>query len=384
MLLPPLASAQAGAQRSLQPGIAQTQQQLNKLDQAIQNGINDDLVLEVKLAGDLVGGGALVQLPQLDQHVALARAIGSRDYAQALSNALEEIIGLFAEDIRNNAIGNAVSNGVPVIDAISDFWELYLVLRERAQMIETRDKLFQQLIRLEGKDPERLAEWGKILRNLHGDPGADHQAFQEWLANHRIDEGQVTQQILKKAAAPNSSVAARAAAGAIIADPDRGIEALRNQPCINPDFIAALERQQQLLSRMKAGENTGWELMDVNKTPEGSYIAAYRVPCDQKTSPAAETKPQKVALSYVSVRNTSTHPVYWMVCGTLEYPDGSGGNNGCTNNTGRPVNPGETIVANYTFKPGSAITATFDPWFKGERKVVKQLAVQEGNNEVSF
>jgi hypothetical protein len=294
-LLPPLASAQAGTQRSLQPGIAQTRQQLNKLDQAIQAGINDDLVLETKLAADLVGGGALVQLLQLDQHVALARAIGSRDYAQALSNALEEIIGLFAEDIRNNAIGNAVSNGVPVIDAVSDFWELYLVLRERAQMIETRDKLFQQLIRLEGKDPQRLAEWGEILTNLHGNPGADNQAFQEWLANHRIDQGQVAQRILKKAAASNSSAAARVGAGAAIVDPDQGIEALKGQPCINPDFIAALEREQRLLSK---GDVLGASLAD--KYPGGGYIPAFtKKPCQSKGATDNETSgdPQTGALA---------------------------------------------------------------------------------------
>jgi hypothetical protein len=176
MVWSPSIPSQAQSQKSLRPGITQTQRELNRLDQAIQEGINDDLVLLTKIAGDLVPGGAIVQLLRLDQHAQLSKAIGSKDYAQALSNALEEIIGLFGDDIRKNLpdyLGNAIGKGVPVIDAVSDAWELYLVLRQRGQMIETRDKLFQQLLRLQSKDPETIAEWGHLLRNLKGDPVAD-------------------------------------------------------------------------------------------------------------------------------------------------------------------------------------------------------------------
>jgi len=273
MIWSPVVSAQPAQRKSLRPGITQTQRELNRLDDAIQAGINDDLILLVKSAGDLVPGGALAQLLHFDQHIGLSKAISSKDYAQAVANALEEIIGLFGENIRNNLpdyLGNAISKGVPVIDAASDAWELYLVLRERAQMIETRDKLFQQLLRLQSKDPQTIAEWGNLLRNLHGDPEAEHHVFLKWLKNQKIDEGQVIQRVLKNAQSSNSAITRHAATGLAIVDPQQGIETATGSLCLNPDFVSALRKQQQLLSQGKV--NTA---MMADKYSNGKYIPVF-------------------------------------------------------------------------------------------------------------
>jgi hypothetical protein len=65
-------------------------------------------------------------------------------------------------------------------------------------------------------------------------------------------------------------VAAKVASGLRIVDPQEGIDSLRSQPCINPDFIAALEKTQQLLSQ---GNPVG--AMTADKYPDGRYIPAF-------------------------------------------------------------------------------------------------------------
>jgi len=230
-------------ERSLQIGIQRTQQQLNQLDEQIADSITDQTVLPLKVVSDILlpqGSGALAQLLKLDQHADLAQELASGDYQLALSTALEEMVGFFENSIKGLSHGEVLPSGVAKIDLAADVAETYIVLRDQAQMIATRDELFQELLRLQGSDPPTLAQWQRIYAQLHGDPTEEHQAFLHWLDEQHISKQDLMRKISDDLKA-NPKAAAAVARGIAIVDPNQDLS-LDGVPGINPDFVEAIQR----------------------------------------------------------------------------------------------------------------------------------------------
>lgn len=67
------------------------------------------------------------------------------------------------------------------------------------------------------------------------------------------------------------------------------IEELKKNPCVNPDFVQAMIKQEELLERLRKGEDVFHQLMSVNKYPDGRYIHKFcsLCPCKPGGSPGA-------------------------------------------------------------------------------------------------
>jgi len=103
-------------------------------------------------------------------------------------------------------------------------------LNQQARLNEIRGQLEQQLVRLDGKDPQHLAELDNIYKNLFGDPNAAHAAFLQAAAAAKADSQQLMAKALKDAASRSETSALQMAQGLSIIDPDQNLWDLANWP----------------------------------------------------------------------------------------------------------------------------------------------------------
>ena len=104
------------------------------------------------------------------------------DYLQAIghtANSLQRYGG---------QVNPVLAKGKTLIDLGADMWEAHALFAQQTQLLNTQFSLWQQLLVLQGKDPESLAKWESILKALYGDPEAQQQAFLKWLAANGLSE----------------------------------------------------------------------------------------------------------------------------------------------------------------------------------------------------
>jgi hypothetical protein len=220
--------------------------------------MRDESVLLAKTTADLAsdfgppGTGPLLQFLKWDDHANLAKDIGDQHYQQALLDAFKESVALWEEPLEDaakqqghNGLAMTLKGEVAAVDVGGDLAEEYLILRDRATMVATRDTLFQQLVRLQGNDPQTLAQWQDIYTRLHGDPAAEHRAFLQWLANHQVSRQDLMRKVLTDVNR-NPKAAAGLARGLAIVDPSQEFSGLNGIPGLNPDFVAAFNRCNQI------------------------------------------------------------------------------------------------------------------------------------------
>jgi hypothetical protein len=262
---------------SLQSGIAQTKQAIQQIDRQIDDNQTDGLKLFSGLLVDL--GGALGKLgagsgsgteglrsalealqrdplntskAMIEQFQFSSGATSSlRDghYLQALGQGAKSIGQLWALLAATPAMGFSLA----VEDVLYKSVETATILTQQAHLVDVRQKLEQQLFRLEGKDPQSIAEWDRVFQNLFGDPGAYHQAFLQATAKLQADKQELANKALRDAASRSDASAFQVAQGLTIIDPDTHLWDLDNWPGINPDFIDALNRCNQAVRQMNGG-----------------------------------------------------------------------------------------------------------------------------------
>lgn len=158
-----------------------------------------------------------------------------------------------------------------VLKVAGEVYEAQSLLRQQAQLTEIRLRLEQQLLQLQltrGPDPAIAARLQRISQSLKEDE-ALHRAFLDSLKESNLSRQAVTQEALTRAdtLAPRSG--AQVALGTIV-DPQSDLDFLSHIPGLNPDFVAAVRRERELLL---SGDVVGAGM--VNKNPNGSYITAF-------------------------------------------------------------------------------------------------------------
>jgi hypothetical protein len=202
---------QAHQQQSLRHGIAQTQQSLAQVSELLDENQADIVNLMTRVKVDLA------EYTPLDDMIGLfkigsngfegAKAFHNQDYLQAMGQTAEAVAAVWGKS------EPWLELGTKVIDAVADVLELRSLMNEQQQLMLAQTALQQELLRLQGKDPEALAQWQQILSNLYGDPAVEHAAFLKLLAAHGLSQKDVEAKALANAAAVSPGTASRAASG---------------------------------------------------------------------------------------------------------------------------------------------------------------------------
>jgi hypothetical protein len=277
-------------QRSLRQGIAQTQQALAKVDELLEENQTEIVKRISSVEVDL--GEKLEELPQVNatpnQQVTPlgnaidlfrtasngfvgARAFQNRDYLQATGQTAEAVAAVWGK------FDPRVELGAKAIDVAANLYEAQALLRQQERLVATQGTLQQQLLRLQGKDPQTAAEWERILNNLHGDGSAEHGAYLNWLAAKNLSEKDVLAKAFTNAANAQPGVASQFTSGLKIVDPSQNVSDLSNITDINPDFIAAVQCNSYVATQ--AISDPRWLRFTCTHYPEdGTYIPAFG-PC---------------------------------------------------------------------------------------------------------
>jgi hypothetical protein len=297
---------QVQQQRSLRHGIAQTEQSLHQVDNLLQDNQTELLKLLGSLGRDVgvnlekLGtgpeaegappfsktplGDAVDVFDSASNGLEGAKAFQKGDYLKALGQTAEVVASVWGKS--PDWSGRAISSGKAAIDLGADLYEAQGLLFQQARLIEIQIALQQQLFRLQGKDPETLAQWQQILNNLNGDPATQHAAFSQWLAAHGLSEKDVVAKALANAADAGPGVASQVASGMTIVDPGPAIDDLSGIPNINPDFIAGLKcAVDGMRDIMNGGDGSSGDNCPrcragdpCDRYPDGSYINAFGPP----------------------------------------------------------------------------------------------------------
>jgi len=279
----------AQQQRSLQQGIAQTQQAVAKVDDLLQENQAEISKLladaEVDLGQQLEDASQINVGPQ-GQSTPLGDTIGvfntasngfvaatafqNHDYIQSLGQTAEAVAQVWG------TFDPRVKYGSEVIDIAANLYEAQALFRQQEQLIGTQATLQQQLNQLQGKDPQTAAEWQQIFNNIRGDPGAEHDAFLKWLAANGLSEKDVVAKALANAAKSGPAIASQVASGITIVDPSQASNGLSDIPGINPDFIAAMQCDNYVASH--ALSDPRWLKFTCDHYPDGTFIPAFG-PC---------------------------------------------------------------------------------------------------------
>ncbi len=272
---------QISKQNSLKTGVAQTEQALRQVNQQIDENQADAVKLFAGLEVDV--GGALPKLVGASNPLNTAidlfnqgasayqatKSTASRDYAQGIGKTAEAIANVWG------VLNPYVAGGKELIDFAATLYEAQAILRQQANLVETRIKLENQLSRLRGEDPETRAEWQSILQSLHGNPAAEHEAFLKWLAASGQSKKEILAKALSNAANAGPTTAHQFALGTIV-DPSQVGDDLTDIPNINPDFIAATQCDRSVATN--AMSDPRWLKFTCSKYPDGTYIPAFG-PC---------------------------------------------------------------------------------------------------------
>jgi len=190
-----------------------------------------------------------------------------------------------------------VEGGDKIIDAAADLLELQALIAQQQQLLTTQTALQQQLLRLQGEDPDTLAQWQQILANLYGNAAVEHAAFLNFLAAHGLSQKDVTAKALANATAVSPKTASRVALGMSVVDPSQLPDNLAAIPGINPDFIAALKCDREGIQDLMNG---GDGMVGVacarcrvgdpcDRYADGSYIKAFGPPSYDPTRAGVST-----------------------------------------------------------------------------------------------
>jgi len=325
-------------QRSLAQGITQTQQSLAKVDDLLNENQGEITKLLASAQVDLgqqLEDASQINVSTQQQSTPLgdtvtvfntasngfvaATAFQNRDYVQAVGQTAEAVAAVWGQ------FDPRVKYGTEAIDIGANLYEAQALFRQQEQLIGEQSTLQQQLVRLQGKDPQASADWQQIFNNLHGDPTAEHEAFLKWLAANGLSEKQVIAKAFANAAKSGPAVASQLASGMTIVDPNQASNSLSDIPDINPDFLAALKRCNQNLADWQqrvgqwaaqeqsdqaacaaagikpgdcpqsaaarqaalASRSASWANMTCNKYADGSYIPAFGLSQGTTQSPSS-------------------------------------------------------------------------------------------------
>jgi hypothetical protein len=241
------AAYQAGRYESLTRGIQQTQNAIQQVDKVLQQDKTDTDGLLQKLVYDcefgfssLTGDPIMIAKSANALKTAVAtfnatNAAKSGDYWTATQKVAEAIARMWG------VLDPRVKFGRALVDVAATAYEAQALLRRQAQLLEVRNSLELQLRRLQRQDPNYETEIEQLLGKLQDDSEAEHQAFLRWLSDHGLSEGDVLKAVLRDEGSTKPVAAGEIARGAVLLDP-QSISALRTVPCMNPNFIAALEK----------------------------------------------------------------------------------------------------------------------------------------------
>jgi hypothetical protein len=266
-------------EQSLKRGIAQTTDALQHVDQLLNdNQVETQQFLE-ETDIDLVASGAeLAGFPEVkkiyDRISGTSKGMKAglnEDEVTAWSELAKAVIALLSNYSPPVAAGKAIETATE--KTFYDLLETYLLTSQRSELLREQWILQQELVRLQNKDPEARQDWDKILTNLFGDRAAQHEAFLKALAAAGISQQDAISNSLRNAASSSCAAAAMVASGISIVDPEESIWNAEKIPGINPDFVAALKKQYQLVSsgNVISVSNAG----AVNKNGVVSYIPVF-------------------------------------------------------------------------------------------------------------
>lgn len=163
-------------------------------------------------------------------------------------------------------------------DVVEKIIKLQLMSRDQVQLAEAEWKLQEASKYAHFKDPQTQADLKRMYDAMYADAAEWDRAFKAGLAQN----GNTPETVAKALAVESDrKLAAKASRGLTIVDPDDGVQALKAQPCINPDFITALEKQNQALAMGNMALAGA-----ANKYPDHTYIPIFRANC----KPAASRK----------------------------------------------------------------------------------------------
>ncbi len=335
-----------GGAGSLAKGIAQTQHSLDQIDELLGQNDTDLLKLLRQTSADIGTGigetplsDAVDVLQSASNGFNAATAFENQHYLQAIGHAAEVVASVWGQ------LNPAVAKGKTLVDLGADAFEAWALLGQQAQLLNTQFSLWQQLLVLQGKDPESLAKWESVLKGLYGDPQAEHQAFLKWLAANGLSEKDVVAKALANAATAGPAVASQVASGIRIVDPNEGLDRLSEIPNISPDFIAAMKRCNQIVSDLPRllGESV-------------AQTQADRSRCAAAGISATDCPQSALGLKAVLAYRAAEHAT--MTCN--KYPDGSyipafGGNATPTAQEGGGV-VSTSLAGGWNVLPGSYYT----------------------------
>jgi len=257
-------------QRSLAQGITQTQQSLAKVDDLLNENQGEITKLLASAQVDLgqqledasqINVSTQQQSTPLGDTVSVfntasngfvaATAFQNRDYLQAVGQTAGAVAAVWGQ------FDPRVKYGNEAIDIAANLYEAQALFRQQEQLLQDQATLQQQLVRLQGNDPQASADWQQIFNNLHGNSTAEHEAFLKWLDANGLSEKEVIAKALANAAKSGPAAASQLASGMTIVDPNQTGSNLSDIPGINPDFIAALKRCNQNLAdwQQRVGES---------------------------------------------------------------------------------------------------------------------------------
>lgn len=267
-------ASKANSQAPLDRGVAATADAIHQLDRVIAQNEEDLSKLFAEQGFKFMkaaGGEGLDWIKPLESGYTGFQAgkdLNAGRYAEALSEAAKVIADVWGELDPNVKLGKA---GVEVA---ADVYEAQSLLRQQAQLLGMRLQLEKQYYRLKGKSGLDLTQIDKIQAALDEDAKL-HEKFLESLKKYSLNQQDVKSKALKNASArPGRGY--QVASGMIV-DPQSDVDSLAKIPGINPDFIASLRKQFELLQR---GDLESVELAGaINKydynTPNWSYINVF-------------------------------------------------------------------------------------------------------------
>jgi hypothetical protein len=257
----------AFSQPSLQPGITQTQDALNKIERLMSQNDAELAKMFADQSLDFAGEQILKDFGDIKDSYEFGNAVGSGEYAKAIEKA-GDILASYWGKADPAGVGGIVDASAKLINQAFKMRETQNLIDQQAQLASLRQQLQNTLYRLEGKDPKDPDQswWMDVLQS----DKQLHDSFQKWLRQNGITENQLDPQ-------PGLN-------GATIVEPDAQPYDLQKIPGINPDFIEALQRCSQATN---VATTAGYiAAMTCNKYPDGSYIPAFLGPGDGLGNPS--------------------------------------------------------------------------------------------------
>lgn len=206
------------------------------------------------------------------------RATALGEYLEVLSELTVTVAGLFEGPISWNA------NGVDLLRQIGETWALAYY---QGDLLKQRWDLGQAILYAQARDPRTQALFSRVISQMNSNAQSQRIAFQGALAHTGITEQILMDRVFKNTTLPNALgdtwplprdpfLPTAVIKGLTIVDPESAINSLSADPEINPDFLLALKRCQQVDAR--AFTYRGWyeDAMACDKYADGSYIPAFR------------------------------------------------------------------------------------------------------------